>query len=301
MQNSAVFFHKVSMNFGPIRALDRASFTIGRGETVALLGHNGAGKSTAVDLMLGLRRPDEGDITVLGTTPSRAVAAGRVGALLQSGGLPDGATIRDIVRLACGLYGGQRRVDEVLALAGLSELARRRTTELSGGQAQRVRFAIAISGRPELLFLDEPTVALDVEARREFWAVVRDAAQGGTSVVFATHYLEEADQFADRVVVLNRGAVVADAAPSTIKARAGGRTVRCVLAAPDPRRLLALPGVVDVTIHGDDVRLRTVDADRTVETLYASIGGVRDLQVTGAGLEEALISLSSEVPSGKDQ
>ncbi|MFF3669963.1 ABC transporter ATP-binding protein [Microtetraspora malaysiensis] len=297
MENSAVLFHEVSKRFGATRALDHTSFTVGRGETVALLGHNGAGKSTAVDLMLGLRRPDEGDITILGTSPSRAVASGRVGALLQTGGLPDGATIRDIVRLACGLYGGKRHVGEVLELAGLTELAGRQATELSGGQAQRVRFAIAVSGRPDLLFLDEPTVALDVEARREFWAVVRGAAKGGASVVFATHYLEEADQFADRVVVLSHGRVVADATPSAIKAMAGGRTVRCVLAAPDPQRLLALPGVVDVTIHGNDVLLRTDDTDRTVEMLYTSIGGVRDLEVTGAGLEEALISLSSR----KDQ
>ncbi|WP_067140760.1 ABC transporter ATP-binding protein [Microtetraspora malaysiensis] len=297
MENSAVLFHEVSKRFGTTRALDHTSFTVGRGETVALLGHNGAGKSTAVDLMLGLRRPDEGDITILGTSPSRAVASGRVGALLQTGGLPDGATIRDIVRLACGLYGGKRHVGEVLELAGLTELAGRQATELSGGQAQRVRFAIAVSGRPDLLFLDEPTVALDVEARREFWAVVRGAAEGGASVAFATHYLEEADQFADRVVVLSHGRVVADATPSAIKAMAGGRTVRCVLAAPDPQRLLALPGVVDVTIHGNDVLLRTDDADRTVEMLYTSIGGVRDLEVTGAGLEEALISLSSR----KDQ
>ncbi|GII53509.1 ABC transporter ATP-binding protein [Planotetraspora thailandica] len=296
MDNStspAVEFRGVSKRYGATRALSRAGFTVARGETVALLGHNGAGKSTAVDLMLGLRRPDEGDIKILGMSPGQAVASGRVGALLQSGGLPDGATVRDVVRLACGLYGGRRPVSETLSLAGLADLAGRQAGELSGGQSQRLKFAVAIAGRPELLFLDEPTVALDVEARRGFWSVVRGAADQGASVVFATHYLDEADMFADRVVVLSRGSVVADGGPSTVKALAGGRTVRCVLDAPDPRRLLALPGVQDVQIHGNEVILRTGDADQTVGALYTSIGGVRDLQVTGAGLEEALIALSS--------
>ncbi|GAB2446019.1 ABC transporter ATP-binding protein [Streptosporangium sandarakinum] len=294
MERAAVEFHEVSKRYGQVRALDAAGFTVARGETVSLLGHNGAGKSTAVALMLGLVRPDGGRVGVLGGSPARAVARGRVGAMLQSGGLPDGASVRDIVRLACGLYGGRRRIGEVLELAGLTELAGRRATALSGGQAQRVRFAIAVAGRPELLFLDEPTVAMDVEARREFWDAVRACRETeGTTVVFATHYLEEADQFADRVVVLGHGRVVADAAPATVKARVGGRIVRCVLAEPDPQRLLALPGVTEVTVRAGQVELRTDDADRTVGALYSAIGGVRDLEVTGAGLDEALILLSS--------
>jgi ABC-2 type transport system ATP-binding protein len=292
-RSAVVEFREVSKRYGTTQALNQADFTVARGEMVALLGHNGAGKSTAVDLMLGLRRPDQGTIKILGRSPASAVASGRVGALLQSGGLPDGATVRDIVRLACGLYGGRRSISETLSLAGLSDLAGRQAGDLSGGQAQRVRFAIAIAGRPELLFLDEPTVALDVEARRDFWQVVRGTAEQGASVVFATHYLDEADMFADRVVVLSHGAVVADGTPSTIKALAGGRTVRFVLPTPDPQRLLALPGVRDVKVHGNEVIIHTDDADRTVGALYASIGEVRDLEVTGAGLEEALITLSS--------
>lgn len=294
MENTAVEFREVSRRYGQVQALDAADFTVTRGETVALLGHNGAGKSTAVALMLGLARPDGGRIRILGDSPARAVAGGRVGAMLQSGGLPDGASIRDIVRLACGLYGNRRTVAEVLTLAGLTGLAGRRADALSGGQAQRVRFAIAVAGRPELLFLDEPTVAMDAQARREFWQVVHTLREDeGATVVFATHYLEEADQFADRIVVLGHGRVVADAAPATVKALAGGRTVRCVLAEPDPRRLLSLPGVVDVTVRAGQVELRTDDADQTVGALYRVIGGVRDLEVTGAGLDEALILLSS--------
>ncbi|GAA4556570.1 ABC transporter ATP-binding protein [Planotetraspora kaengkrachanensis] len=287
---AAVSFQGVSKRYGRVQALDEITFGIARGECVALLGPNGAGKSTAVDLMLGLSRADRGRIAVLGTAPEKAVAAGRVGAMLQSGGLPADATVGDIVSLAVQLYGGRRRTAEVLELTGLTELARRKGDALSGGQAQRVRFAVAMAGEPELLFLDEPTVAMDPLARREFWAAVRAT---GITTVFATHYLDEADAFADRVIVLANGSVVADGSPSTIKSMTGGRTVRCVLATPDPTVLLALPGVRDVSVHGRDVTLRTDDADATVAALYGSIGGVRELQVSGADLEEALIPLTS--------
>ncbi|NJP94590.1 ABC transporter ATP-binding protein [Nonomuraea sp. FMUSA5-5] len=289
MKNT-VSFTAVSKSYGRVRALDDVTFHVAPGETVALLGPNGAGKSTAVDLMLGLARPDAGEITVLGTAPHRAVAQGRVGAMLQSGGLPADSTVAEVVRLAVRLYGGRRSVADVLELADLTGLAGRRCDALSGGQAQRVRFAVAMAGRPELLFLDEPTVAMDVESRRAFWAAVR---AGGTATVFATHYLDEADAYADRVIVLGGGAVVATGSPSTIKAMAGGRTVRFVLDSPDTARLLALPGVTKVSVHGGAVTLMTDDADRAVAALYSSIGGVRDLEVSGAGLEEALLQLTS--------
>ncbi|MBP2706096.1 ABC transporter ATP-binding protein [Microbispora sp. RL4-1S] len=289
--SAAVSFQGVSKRYGRVQALDEITFQISRGESVALLGPNGAGKSTAVDLMLGLSRADRGRIAVLGTTPAKAVAAGQVGAMLQSGGLPADATVGDIVSLAVQLYGGRRRTAEVLELTGLTELARRKGDALSGGQAQRVRFAVAMAGQPELLFLDEPTVAMDPLTRRDFWSAVRAT---GITTVFATHHLDEADAFADRVIVLANGSVAADGSPSTIKSMIGGRTVRCVLAAPDPAVLLALPGVHDVSVLGRDVTLHTDDADGTVAALYGSIGGVRDLQVSGADLEEALIFLTSE-------
>ncbi|MFC4118896.1 ABC transporter ATP-binding protein [Nonomuraea zeae] len=288
--SAAIAFQGVSKRYGRVQALDDVTFEVGRGECVALLGPNGAGKSTAVDLMLGLRRPDQGRIRVLDDSPAGAVAAGRVGAMPQSGGLPSDATVRDVVALAVRLYGARRTVGEVLEMAGLDEVARRRGDALSGGQAQRVRFAMALAGRPELLFLDEPTVAMDAASRRAFWTSVR---QAGTTTVFATHYLDEADAFADRVIVLAHGTVVAEGTPSTIKAMVGGRTVRCVLDAPEPSRLLALPGVRDVGVHGRDVTIRTDDADGTVAALYGSVGGVRDLRVSGADLEEALITLTS--------
>jgi ABC-2 type transport system ATP-binding protein len=211
-------FDRVSFSYGGVRALTEVSFTIPAGHTVALLGANGAGKSTTVDLMLGLRRPQSGRVTVLGGSPADAVKQGRVGAMLQTGGLPADSTVSDVVDLARRLYGKRHTLAELLELAGLQEVARRKVDALSGGQAQRVRFAVAMAGRPDLLFLDEPTVAMDFRARRRFWQSVK--AQGKT-VVFATHYLDEADDHADRVIVIDRGRVVAEGTPAQIRGDAG--------------------------------------------------------------------------------
>lgn len=289
----AVAFYEAVKRYGRVVALDHATFHVERGEMVALLGPNGAGKSTAVDLLLALRSPDAGHVAVLGGPPSAAVAAGRVGGMLQRGGLPADARVTELVDLVRRLYGSARSRAELLELADLGELGGRRVAQLSGGQAQRLRFALALAGRPELLFLDEPTVALDVEARRRFWAIVRAVAADGTTVLFATHYLDEADAYADRVVVLDRGRVAADGPPSTIRALGSARTVRCTLERPDLERLRALPGVVEAAAHGHDVTIRSTNADATVAALYASGQTVRDLQVTGAGLEDAMLALTS--------
>lgn len=292
----AVRFEQVVVRYGDIVALDHATFRLRPGETVAMLGPNGAGKSTAVDVLLGLRTPAAGKVRVLGGPPARAVAAGRVGAMLQHAGLPAGAGVAEIVELARALYRNGRSRDELLAMAGLAGLARRRVEKLSGGQAQRVRFALALAGRPDLLFLDEATVALDVEARREFWRIVREVTAEGATVLFTTHDLHEADAYADRIVVLHRGRVIADGAPSTVKAGITDRTVRCTLDAPDPVALGALPGVLEVSVRGREVVLRTKDADATMRSLYATVPTVQDLQVTGADLEEALLALTAEPP-----
>ncbi len=207
-------FERVSFSYGRTPALTEVSFAVPEGQIVTLLGSNGAGKSTAVDLMLGLRKPGQGKVTVLGGRPEDAVAKGRVGAMLQTGGLPSDATVTDVVDLARCLYGKRRSLKELLELTGLTEVSRRKTDALSGGQKQRVRFAVAMAGRPDLLFLDEPTVAMDFRARRQFWQAVK--AQGNT-VVFATHYLDEADAYADRVIVIDRGRVVAEGTPEQIK------------------------------------------------------------------------------------
>jgi ABC-2 type transport system ATP-binding protein len=288
----AATFEAVSKRFGAVRALDGVDLEVGRGETVALLGPNGAGKSTTIGLLLGMHQPDAGRVTVLGGSPERAVASGRVAAMLQEGGLPQGATVAELVGFVRQLYPRPLPLAETLALAGLEDLARRRVERLSGGQAQRVRFALAMAGNPELAFLDEPTTGMDVEARRAFWERMRAFAAEGRTVLFATHYLEEADAVADRVVVLQRGRVVADGSATAIKARTSQRFVRCTLPGADDAMLRGLPGVTEVSRHGDAVRLTTGDADATVQALFASGLRVRDLEVTGAGLEEAFLSLT---------
>jgi ABC-2 type transport system ATP-binding protein len=290
--DSAATFDSVVKRYGEVVALDRLSFTIERGETVALLGPNGAGKSTAVDLLLGLRAPDDGSVTVLGGTPARAVAAGRVGGMLQTGSLPQGSRVRDLLALARSLYGARRSIAELLELADLADLAGRPASKLSGGQTQRLRFALALAGRPELLFLDEPTVAMDVESRHRFWAIVRAVAADGTGVVFATHYLEEADRVADRILLIDHGRLLREGTPAAIRAEQTVRTVRCTLADPDRAGLATLPGVRDVIVHGHDVTLTTTDADALVGALYALGQPVRDLQVSAAALEDAFLRLT---------
>jgi ABC-2 type transport system ATP-binding protein len=288
----AATFAAVSKRYGPVTALDGVDFEIRRGETVALLGPNGAGKSTTIGLLLGLERLDSGRIAVLGGSPEHAVAAGRVAAMLQEGGLPPGATVAELVDFVRQLYPRPLPLGEVLELAGLGDLAGRRSERLSGGQAQRVRFALAIAGNPELAFLDEPTTGMDVEARHAFWDRMRAFAAQGRTVLFATHYLEEADAVADRVLALQRGRVVADGPVTAIKARSSRRVVRCTLPGADSRTLGRLPGVTEVSLHGDSVRLTTGDADATVRALFATGLPVRDLEVSGGGLEEAFLALT---------
>lgn len=290
----AVEFRGVRKSYGDVTALDGADFTIPRGQTVALLGPNGAGKTTAIDILLGLRAPGEGTVRLLGTEPRTAVADGRVGAMLQTSGLPEHAKVAEVVDLARRLYGRRRGLDGLLALTGLTAVAGRQATKLSGGQARRVHVALALAGDPELVFLDEPTVALDVEGRRDFWSAMRKAADDGRTVLFATHYLEEADANADRVIVLSGGQVRADGPPARIKAGTGAKTVRFAADAPDPAALRALPGVTDAEVHGGHVTLTTTDADATLPALYASGQRIRDVEVTGGGLESALLTLMGE-------
>jgi ABC-2 type transport system ATP-binding protein len=297
----AVVFRDVTKVYnGRVTALDHVSFEIPRGATVALLGPNGAGKSTAIDTMLGLRKPTSGDVRVLGMSPAAAVAAGKIGGMVQTGGLPDGAKVSELIALFRQLYRGRRSQADLLRLAGLTDIADRRVEQLSGGQSQRVRFALALAGRPDLLFLDEPTAALDVEARRGFWQSVHTIADQGTTVLFATHYLDEADANASRIIVVSHGRIMADGTPSQIKAYTSVRTIRFSTPAPDTSALLRLPGVNDVVASGDAVTIRSGDADATLPALYALGQPVRGLEVGGGGLEEALIALTSDGDTAAD-
>ncbi|MBO0868643.1 MAG: ABC transporter ATP-binding protein [Micromonosporaceae bacterium] len=294
MNDSAVRLHKAAKHFGAVRAVDGADLAIAQGETVALLGPNGAGKSTAIGMMLGLARPDSGSVELFGTSPARAVHAGWVGAMLQDGGFVPSATVRDLVELARAQYPHPLPTRQILATAGLTDLSRRRLDKLSGGEAQRARFAFALAGDPRLLVLDEPTAAMDVATRQAFWAAMRRYSASGHTVLFATHYLEEADQYADRVVVLAHGRVIADGTGTEIKSVAGGRTVRFDLGGGDTAGLDALPGVRAVEVHGERATLRTSDADATVRSLVHSGRIFTGLEVTGVGLEEAFLTLTAE-------
>jgi ABC-2 type transport system ATP-binding protein len=290
---TATVFTHVSKSFGQVRAVDDLSLTLHPGETVALLGPNGAGKSTTLDLLLGLRTPDAGSVEVFGTTPRRAIAEGRVGAMLQSGGLMEDVTVREIVRLACDLHPRAHAVGEVLAAAGLEPIADRKVNKLSGGQEQRVRFALATAGASDLLILDEPTTGMDVSARQTFWEAMRGQVKQGRTVLFATHYLEEADAVADRVLVLQGGRLLADGTAAEIKARAGVRRIVFDLDGPvDEPALRALPQVTDLEVTGRTVRIRSTDADATVYAVYAAGLYPRHLEVAGLGLEQAFLAIT---------
>ena len=273
-------------------AVDDVSLRQPIGLIVALLGPNGAGKTTAIGLMLGLLSADAGSVRTLGREPREAISSGRVGAMLQDGGMTAGVTVRELVEFARRVYPEPMPLDRLLERAGLAALAGRRVEGLSGGETQRLRFALAIAGDPDLIFLDEPTVAMDVGSRQAFWREMRASAAEGRSVLFATHYLEEADQVADRVVVMNHGRVVADGSAAAIKASVSGRTVRFTLAHAEAAQLEALPGVSAVEIHGEAVSLRSDDADATVRALYRAGVGFTDLEVSGADLEAAFLAIT---------
>lgn len=288
-----VGFSGVNKSFGPVHAVADLTLTLHPGETVALLGPNGAGKSSALDLLLGLRNPDSGTVQVFGTTPAQAIAQGRVGAMLQSGGLMEDVTVREIVSLACALHPRAYPVDEVLSTADITDISGRKVNKLSGGQEQRVRFALATAGDNDLIVLDEPTVGMDVTARQAFWATMRRRVDEGRTVLFATHYLEEADAIADRVLVLHRGRLIADGTAAEIKARAGARRITFDLeGAIDERALGALPHLVGVEVSGATVRIRSDDADATMHAVYGLGLYPRNLEVAGLGLEQAFLAIT---------
>jgi ABC-2 type transport system ATP-binding protein len=289
-----VSFDNVSKHYGALKAVDGLSLELRGGETVALLGPNGAGKSTSLDMLLALRKPTSGKITMFGQDPYRAVKSGRVGAMLQSGGLMPEVTVRELVALVAGFHPRPVPAETTLKRAGVAEIAGQRVDKLSGGQTQRVRFALAIAGEAELIVLDEPTTAMDVETRRLFWANMNAEAAEGRTVLFATHYLEEADQAADRILVINRGRLLADGTPSQIKERAGAKRVAFHLDSVDETFLLGLPGLVNLEVRGSFVQLQVTDSDAA---LYAVLDGgyrPREIEVSSLGLEQAFIAITSE-------
>jgi ABC-2 type transport system ATP-binding protein len=289
----------LTKSFGAVRAVRGLDLELQRGSTVALLGPNGAGKTTTIDMLIGLTKPDAGTVSLFGRTPSEAVKAGSIGAMTQTGQLIDYLSVRELVTMIAAIYPAPLKVDEALQISGASAFADRMTRKLSGGETQRVRFATALVADAELLVLDEPTAALDVEGRRDFWRAMRDFAARGKTVIFATHYLEEADAYADRIILMSHGRIVADGAPTEIKATVGGRIIRATLPDVDVTALSSLRGVTGVDRRGDAVTLNCTDSDATLRDLLGAYPAIRDIEVRGAGLEEAFLELTvdDEAPS----
>jgi ABC-2 type transport system ATP-binding protein len=293
MDTSGIRLQGLVKSYGQVRAVRGIDISIDPGETVALLGPNGAGKSTTIDMILGLAEPDSGSVSLFGRSPTVAVSEGRVGGMLQTGSLIPNLTVRELVTMVASVYPHPLGVEETLGITSTVGFAGRRTTKLSGGQAQRVRFALALVADPDVMVLDEPTAALDVESRREFWKIMRRVAESGKTVLFATHYLEEADSYADRIILMASGRVVADGSSTEIKAAAGGRTIRATLREADRKALYLLPGVQTVDIHGDSVVLVCRRPDEALRAFLDQYPQAHDIEVKGAALEDAFVELTA--------
>jgi ABC-2 type transport system ATP-binding protein len=277
--------------YGQVEALRSVNIAIQPGEAVAMLGPNGAGKTTSISLMLGLRRPTSGQARLFGLDPTDARARSRCGVMLQESGVPELLKVREILEIFASYYPRPLPIATAIAMAGLEEKANARIDRLSGGQRQRLYYALAVVGDPEVLFLDEPTAGMDVEGRRTFLDGLRQSVKRGKTVVLTTHYLQEADEIAQRVIVIDRGQVVADAAPAEIKRRVAGKTVQFAASA-DERTFAGLP-VQHVEIADGRVRLLTNEPEAVLRALFERGLAISDLEVTGADLEDAFVALTS--------
>jgi len=283
----------VSKNYGEVRALRNVNFTVCAGQVVALLGPNGAGKTTAIKLLLGLIKPDSGKTRVFGGDPTNPQNRMRTGAMLQVGRVPETLRVGEHIDLFSSYYRDPMAMAEVLAAAGLEKLRDRKFGDLSGGQRQRTLFALAICGNPDLLFLDEPTVGLDVEARRALWEEVRRLVARGKTVLLTTHYLEEADALADRIAVINQGEIIAEGTPAEIKAQTCGKRIRC-LTSLSVAAVLQIPGVTDARQDREAVEIHAREAEPVVRALLARDASLSGLEITSAGLEEAFLALTQD-------
>jgi ABC-2 type transport system ATP-binding protein len=281
----------VTKRYGPVTALEALDFVIREGELVALLGPNGAGKTTTVRLLLGLAAPSSGQVAVFDRDPRRPEARRRVGAMLQAGKVPETLRVREHIELFSSYYRTPLTVEEAVAAAALGGLENRLFAKLSAGQQRRVLFALAICGNPSLLFLDEPTASLDIEARRSLWEHIRRFVARDGSVLLTTHHLEEADALADRIAVLHRGRIVAEGTPSEIKARTALKKVRCVTRL-DGQAVRAIAGAGQVSVDRAHTEILTAEAERVTQELLVRDPELRDLCITAGGLEEALVALT---------
>ena len=289
----AIDLQHLTKRFGAVTAVNDLTLQALPGEIVAFLGPNGAGKTTTIDMMLGLARPDAGEVRIYGKSPADAIARGEIAAVMQTGGLLKDFTVAETVEFTASLYPHARPTDEVLERAGIRHIAARRVGKCSGGEQQRLRFALALLSDPRLLILDEPTTGMDVEGRREFWQAIRQDATRGRTILFATHYLDEADAYADRIVLVREGSIVADGTTAEIKNLASGRRVRATLEAPDLGALRALSGVIGVEQRGDSVFINCSDSDAVARFLLTSTAA-RDVEISSQNLEAAFVALTAK-------
>jgi ABC-2 type transport system ATP-binding protein len=282
-------------DFGSVRAVRGIDLEIRPGEIVAFLGPNGAGKTTTIDMILGLSEPTAGSVTVLGRSPRAAISRGLVAAVMQTAGLLKDISVRETLELTGSLFVHHASVDAVMERAGISDIGSRRVTKCSGGQQQRLRFAMALLSEPEVLILDEPTTGMDVTGRRDFWAAIRQDATHGRTILFATHYLEEADEYADRIILVRQGEVVADGSASQIKAMTAGRTLRATLPGATAAMFVDVPGADSVEVRADTVRIHASDSDAVARYLLTHTAA-HDLEIESRGIEDAFIALTSDAP-----
>jgi ABC-2 type transport system ATP-binding protein len=292
-QPFAIDLQDVHKSFGSVQAVKGVSLSVAAGEIVAILGPNGAGKTSTIDMILGLSHPDRGAASVYGVSPRQAISRGLVSAVLQTGGLLKDLTVAETAQYTASLFTRAEPVAEVLKRAGIERIADRMVGKCSGGEQQRLRFAMALLPDPELLILDEPTTGMDVEGRRSFWSAIRQDAGQGRTVLFATHYLEEADAYADRIILLRHGQIVADGTAAEVKALAAGRTVRATLPGADLAALQAIPGADGLEVRGDTVIIHSQDSDEVARYLLTATAA-RDLEINTRGLEDAFIALTSD-------
>ncbi len=293
MNTTAVQLEGVSKSFGAVKAVANLSLTVQAGEVVAVLGPNGAGKTTAISLMLGLRSPDAGSAKIFGRDPRDASARDRIGVMLQDSDVPSNLRVSEVVKLIGRYYPQPLAVSTALGMADLGDKAGAMSSSLSGGQKKRLCFALSVIGNPDVLFLDEPTAALDVEARRGFWEQVSGFAAKGKTIILTTHYLEEADALAQRIVVINQGSIVAQGTPAAIKARVGGKIVRFKSRGFSSVDFALIPNVSRSSVTGDAVELYTTQPEAVLREVFSRNLEISDLEVKGGGLEEAFIELTS--------
>ncbi|MDQ6611921.1 MAG: ABC transporter ATP-binding protein [Gemmatimonadota bacterium] len=288
----AIDLRNLTKRYGAVTAVNDLTLQVAPGEIVAFLGPNGAGKTTTIDMMLGLARPSAGTVQIYEKAPVDAIARGEIAAVMQSGGLLKDFTVAETVAFTASLYVNARPVAEVLERAGISAIGSRRVGKCSGGEQQRLRFAMALLSDPRLLILDEPTTGMDVEGRRDFWQAIREDAGRGRTILFATHYLDEADAYADRIVLIRQGTVVADGTTAEIKNLASGRRVRVTLENADVAAIRALAGVMNVELRGDSVLVNCSDSDVVARYLLTNTTA-RDLEVSSQNLEAAFVALTA--------